>query len=159
MNKLASSLASVLGLAVEILHPVELPREAQNPGRGQYYSTVLLNKLQLLRADESELLLGIVDEDLYVPQASFLFGDADQQSRVAVVSITRLRQEFSGFPENDELFFNRILKESVHELGHTLNLSDCLNPKCVMHSSHKVVEIDLKLAKFCDNCQRKTAIY
>ncbi len=157
-NKLASGLASLLGLTVEILHPLEIPPEAYNPQRGQYYSTIVLNKLQLLKADEKEKILGIIDEDLYTPALSYLFGDADPLSKVAVLSICRLRNEFSGFPENEELMFNRILKESAYQLGRTLNLENCPNPKCVMHQSLKVVDTDLKLAKFCDNCQRKVFI-
>ena len=157
-NKLASGLASLLGLTVEILHPLEVPPEAYNPQRGQYYSTVVLNKLELLKADEKEKILGIIDEDLYVPALTYLFGDADPHSKVAVLSICRLRNEFSGFPDNEELLFSRILKESVYQLGHTLNLENCLNPKCVMYPSTKVVDTDLKLAKFCDNCQRKVLI-
>lgn len=158
INKLASNLASILGISVEIIHPLEIPKEAYNPQRGQYYSKVILNKLQLLKADEKEKILGIIDEDLYSPPVSYLFGDADPPSKVSVVSICRLRNEFSGFPENEELLFNRILKESVYQLGHTLNLGNCNNPKCVMYPSQKVVETDLKLAKFCDNCQRKVLI-
>jgi len=157
-NKLASGLASLLGLTVEILHPLEIPQEAYNPQRGQYYSTIVLNKLQLLKADDKERILGIIDEDLYTPALSYLFGDADPLSKVAVLSICRLRNEFSGFPENEEMMFNRILKESAYQLGRTLNLEKCPNPKCVMHESLKVVDTDLKLAKFCDNCQRKVFI-
>ncbi len=157
-NKLASSLASLLGLTVEILHPLEIPQEAYNLQRGQYYTTVVLNKLQLLKADDKERILGIIDEDLYTPAQSSLFGDADPHSKVALLSICRLRNEFSGFPENEELFFSRIVKESAYQLGRTLNLENCPNPKCVMYPSQKAVDTDLKLAKFCDNCQRKVFI-
>lgn len=158
VNKLASSLASLLGLSVEILHPLEIPQEALNSQRGQYYTTVVLNKLQLLKVDDKERILGIIDEDLYVPAVSYLFGDADPHSKVALLSIYRLKNEFSGFPENEDLVFNRIFKESAYQLGRTLNLENCLNPKCVMYPASRVVDTDLKLAKFCDNCQRKVLI-
>jgi archaemetzincin len=157
VNRLASSLASVWGLAVEILHPMEIPQEAHNPQRGQYYSTVALNKLQLLKADDKERILGLIDEDLYMPAISYLFGDADPLSNVAILSISRLKNEFSGIPENEGLLFDRILKESVYQLGRTLNLENCPNPKCVMYASQKVLDIDIKLPKFCDNCQRRVS--
>jgi archaemetzincin len=157
-NKLASGLASLLGLTVEILHPLEIPQEAYNSQRGQYYTTVILNKLQLLKADEKERILGIIDEDLYTPAHTYLFGDADPLSKVAVLSLCRLRNEFSGFPENEELFFGRVLKESAYQTGRTLSLESCPNPKCVMHTSLQAIDSDLKLAKFCDNCQRKVLI-
>lgn len=157
-NKLASGLASLLGLTVEILHPLEIPQEAYNPQRGQYYATVILNKLELLKADEKERILGIIDEDLYTPALTYLFGEADPLSKVAILSIYRLRNEFSGFPENEELFFGRIVKESAYQIGRTLNLESCPNPKCVMHASIKAVDTDLKLDKFCDNCQRRIFI-
>ncbi|MCI0531704.1 MAG: archaemetzincin [candidate division Zixibacteria bacterium] len=155
INKLSSNLASLLSLTVETLHAMEIPLEAYNQGRGQYYSTVILNKLQLLKLDEKERVLGITEEDLYSPAVSYLFGDADSESKVAVASTFRLKQEFSGFPENEDLFYRRILKEAVHQLGRTFNLDHCPNAKCVMYSSNHIVDIDLKQDRFCDNCKRK----
>jgi archaemetzincin len=64
-----------------------------------------------------------------------------------VVSTARLL-----FGANDELFRARLLKEAVHELGHTLGLDHCSDPRCVMHFSNKLADTDVKGDAYCDRC-------
>jgi archaemetzincin len=71
----------------------------------------------------------------------------------AVISAHRLRQEFYGLPPDRELFRQRVIKEAVHELGHTLNLTHCEDYRCVMASSHAVEWIDLKETTLCAPCR------
>ena len=92
VNKLATNLVSIFNAAVDILQGIRIPQEAYNQQRGQYYSTVILNKLDLLRANPREKILGVIDEDLYVPSLNFVFGEADPLSKVAVISLFRLKQ-------------------------------------------------------------------
>ena len=65
-------------------------------------------------------LLGITQLDLYIPILTFVFGEAQLGGASAVVSYHRLQQEFYGLPQDRDLLANRLLIESVHELGHTL---------------------------------------
>jgi archaemetzincin len=90
--------------------------------------------------------------DLYIPVLTFVFGEAQLSDGGAVVSAHRLRQEFYGMPTNPELLHERLLKESLHELGHTYGLRHCPDYTCVMSSSNAVERIDLKNAEFCPNC-------
>ena len=69
-----------------------------------------------------------------------------------MVSAHRLRQEFYGLPPITELFRQRVIKEAVHELGHTLNLTHCDDYRCAMASSHAVEWIDLKESALCAAC-------
>ena len=50
----------------------------------------------------------------------------------------------------------RLLKESVHELGHTLDLRHCQDYRCVMASSHAVEWIDLRESTLCDSCRSQS---
>jgi len=50
------------------------------------------------------------------------------------------------------LLHERLLKEALHELGHTFGLRHCVDYTCVMSSSNGVERIDLKRAEFCPNC-------
>jgi archaemetzincin len=70
-----------------------------------------------------------------------------------VLSSHRLRQEFYGLPRDPELFRQRLIKEAIHELGHTLNLAHCDDYRCVMASSHAVEWIDLKDSVLCATCR------
>ena len=46
-------------------------------------------------------------------------------SKVAAIYPPRLRQEFYGLEKNEQLFLQRVVKEAVHELGHTFGLGHC----------------------------------
>lgn len=75
--------------------------------------------------------------------------------KVAVVSYNRLREEFYGFQPDGALLQTRLLKESIHELGHTFGLIHCSDYLCVMHSSTGVEEIDVKTERLCESCRSK----
>ena len=70
-------------------------------------------------------ILGVTDVDLAIPMLSFLFGQAQLDGRVAVVSLCRLHQEFYGLPADRGLLRERTVKEVLHELGHTFGLAHC----------------------------------
>jgi len=91
---------------------------------------------------------------LYIPILTFVFGEAQMGGPCAVLSGHRLRQEFYGLPADQRVFRQRVLKEAVHELGHTLNLTHCDDYRCVMASSHAVEWIDLKEEELCPACRR-----
>ena len=131
---------------------------AFDAARGQYHSTAILQQLSPLAAGEDEIrLLGITESDLFVPVLTFVFGEAQLAGRCALVSLHRLREEFYGLPPREELLRERIIKESVHELGHTFGLRHCADWRCVMASTHAVERLDLKGVVFCEACRRVIA--
>ena len=97
-------------------------------------------------------LLGITQLDLYIPILTFVFGEAQLGGNAAVVSYHRLEQQFYGLPPDRDLLANRLLVESVHELGHTLRLTHCQDYQCAMAPSHAVEWIDIKDSGFCEDC-------
>jgi archaemetzincin len=125
-------------------------------GRGQYYSTDILRRLAPL-AKDGERVLGVTELDLFVPVLTFVFGEAQLDGHSALVSFHRLREEFYGLPANGSLLAERLVKEAVHELGHTFGLRHCLDWRCVMSSSHGVELLDVKGEEFCGPCARVVA--
>ena len=55
--------------------------------------------------------------------ALLTFGLARDQK--ALIPLTRLRSEFYRLPEDADLFKRRVLKKTVHELGHGFGLDHC----------------------------------
>jgi archaemetzincin len=137
---------------------IRLPEDSYNPQRRQYNSSALLGKLKALKTEESELLLGVTNVDLYVPGLNFVFGEADTLSGVALMSLTRLRQEFYGLRPDRRLFRERVVKEAVHELGHARGLDHCDYLDCIMYFSNSIGDTDRKGPGFCGPCKERLGI-
>lgn len=126
---------------------------ALDPERRQYWSTAILQRLAIA-SGPGERVLGVTAGDLYVPVLTFVFGEAQLDGNCALVSTARLQEEFYGMPPRRELALERLIKEAVHELGHTFGLRHCVDWRCVMSSSHAVELLDVKEAAFCTLCRR-----
>ena len=123
--------------------------------RHQYHSTLILSHLLKHLPDDGMRIVGITDVDIYIPILTYLFGEAQLHGQGALVSTHRLDTRFYGLPENKPLLYQRIVKEILHELGHTFGLVHCVDYRCVMHSSTYVEDIDLKSSRFCKDCWEK----
>jgi archaemetzincin len=153
LKDLCPAVEDVLCVPCRVL-PVRLdPEFAFHGERQQYHSSEILHRMQSFLTADSWRMLGISAVDLYIPILTFVFGEAQVGGPCAVVSSHRLRQEFYGLPPDHDLFRQRLIKEAVHELGHTLNLTHCDDYRCVMASSHAVEWIDLKESKLCGSCR------
>ena len=131
------------------------PTPSYHAERQQFCSSEILQQMtRLIRAGDWRLL-AVADVDLYIPILKYVFGEAQIGGPCAVVSIFRLRQEFYGLDRDDALLSQRLLKESVHELGHTLGLHHCEDYQCAMASSHAVEWIDLRETVLCEACREK----
>jgi archaemetzincin len=153
LDQLSQRLMRSLQVPIRLRKPWFDPETAFDPSRGQYNSTRLLRMLLDHPSSEAEKILGVTGVDLFTPVLTYVFGEAQLEGRAAVVSIHRLRAEVYGLPPDDSLLFGRLLKESVHELGHSFGLLHCSDPGCVMHASTYAEEIDLKSVDFCTSCR------
>jgi len=129
------------------------PQFAFHGERRQYHSSEILFRMQSFFTDDSWRMLGVAAVDLYIPILTFVFGEAQMGGPCALVSAHRLHQELYGLPADPELFRQRVIKEAVHELGHTLSLTHCEDYRCAMAPSHAVEWIDLKEKALCDACR------
>jgi len=132
--------------------PLPHPDYAYDWRRGQYLADAILARLRTLDLP-AERWLGIVDVDLYTPGLNFVFGQASVGGPAAVIALPRLRQGFYGRPEHTALFHQRVVKEAVHELGHTYGLGHCHDAACVMHFSNSLLDTDRKGDRFCPRCK------
>lgn len=150
--RLTAAIAAAFGYRCEIGEAPFDPAAAFDPERGQHHSTALLDRLVAV-CPGAHRVLGVTAFDLFVPVLTFVFGEAQVGGRCAVVSSFRLREEYYGLPADEELTAERLVKEAVHELGHTFGLRHCDDWTCVMHSTHAVERLDLKTAELCEHCR------
>ena len=153
-DELELALEEVFGIDAEWHTDISLPPSAFDPARGQYLGTPFLEALMHLRRDPKEIMLGVTKEDLYDGGLNFIFGLASPAG-VCVISLKRLDNRFYGLPQDDNLYFKRVLTEAVHEIGHVLGLSHCPNSRCVMHFSNSLADTDKKGYRFCPACAAK----
>ncbi|HKM66302.1 MAG TPA: archaemetzincin [Candidatus Acidoferrum sp.] len=153
VSDLAEGLLLEFAIPCEILSPIPEPSFAFNVARQQHSSTEILASLALRETPDTWRLLAVTTLDLYIPILTFVFGEAQIGGTSAIVSLHRLRDEFYGLPQNLLQLRERLLRESVHELGHTLKLPHCEDYQCVMSPSHGVEWIDLKSGHFCRTCR------
>ena len=130
-----------------------LPAEIFDIKRQQYNSENFLRTLLKTHPADSVRLLGVTTVDLFIPMLTFVFGHAQLDGHVAVVSSARLRQEFYGLPADANLTTRRMVKEAVHEIGHTFGLTHCTDKHCPMSLSTSVLSIDTKETRLCVNCR------
>jgi len=152
--ELKTRLHEAFGCPIDIKDPVPVPEEAFDPRRKQYLSDVFLAKLKAMSKSAGKLL-GITEVNLFTSGLNFVFGQADGEAGVAVISLHLLRQEEYGLPADEQLLKERALKEAVHELGHTFGLGHCPDGSCVMHFSNSLIDTDCKKTYFCSRCQPK----
>ncbi len=142
----------VFGKKVTIGHGLPAPDDAYDQQRKQFAAYPIIDQMQHHKEYHfHDRVLGIVDRDLFVSGLNFVFGLASR--RVAVISVTRLRQEYYGLPSDPALYLKRVRTEAVHELGHTYGLGHCINPHCVMFFSNTLADTDAKSATFCGACR------
>ncbi len=155
LAELAAALARIFRVACRVRPEPLDARFAFDPARQQYHSTAILQRLDGLAGADDIRLLGVTSLDLFVPVLTFVFGEAQLDGRCALVSLCRLREEFYGLPPREELLRERLVKEAVHELGHTFGLRHCDDWNCVMASTHAVERLDVKSAAFCAACTQR----
>ena len=110
------------------LNDNQLPLNLFDKNRRQWKSdNVLLWLLNKNKPGRDNKILAICDFDAYSTGLNFVFGQAQIDGRVSAIYLPRLRQEFYGLKPNKSLFYQRIVKEAVHELGHAFGLEHCNN--------------------------------
>ena len=146
-------LAAAVGARTLRVAPLTDPEYAFDPARNQYSSTLILRDALRRRPSEAAKMLVLTERDLFIPMLSFVYGQAQLDGAVAVLSLARLRQEFYGLPAQPPLFLVRVRKEVLHEMGHTFGLTHCEDRLCAMALSTNIEQLDTKRGAYCDGCR------
>lgn len=151
LKKLEQPFHSYLGLSSKLHRTVlQTPKYAFNKDRNQYHTNAILKRLVPLLEGPSDVILAISDVDLFIPDAAFVFGEADRELRVGILSTFRMKG-------SDEQMSRRFQVEAVHQAGHLMGLSYCEDARCVMFMAQGLPECDRKNLMPCSLCRNELA--
>lgn len=153
LSALAAEIPRTLPLQCRVGAAERLPDGTLDNHRGQYHATRILEHLAA-SGREAFRVLGVTSVDIFTPILRYVFGEAMLPGRAALVSTYRLGVALprEKSPSDRSVFVSRVVKESIHELGHTFGLTHCQNPACTMAASLDTAHIDAKSTRFCYYC-------
>lgn len=141
------------------LDSVDIPKDAHNKARNQYHA---ISFLKIAEKGFGKKNIAITNVDLYASRVNFVFGQAFLNGKACVISTHRLDPNFyandGGYNEdtyvakNRQILIERVKKETIHEIGHTLGLQHCDDCECVMSFSPGIEEVDAKSMDLCEKC-------
>jgi len=152
IEHLREAVASRSGITCVVSPRMDTPEYAYNETRRQYNSKLVLEHLIRCCPSDSFRIIGVTHVDLYITILKYVFGLAQMNGRPAVISTFRLRPQYYDQQSNTGLLQIRLEKTALHELGHTLGLTHCRDRRCVMYSSTRIEDTDLKKPGFCPTC-------
>ncbi|MBN8732256.1 MAG: archaemetzincin family Zn-dependent metalloprotease [Acidobacteria bacterium] len=152
LQRLAGALEAALRVPCRVESGIVDVADLYDPDRRQLRADLLLRKLADGTDAGESRRLGVTAQDLFLPVLTHVFGAGQLTGNCAVVSLYRLREEAYGLPHSQALLEDRLLKEALHELGHTAGLRHCSVWQCVMSCSNGVELVDLKAARYCPHC-------
>lgn len=154
VQRVITELSRILSIKIRIIDLDLDLNKSFSAERNQYYSTQIIAETVNHTADINGKIVVIVDFDIYIPVFTFVFGEAQLNGKHSIVSLCRLHEEFYTGQTDEELLFERTLKEVLHELGHNFGLLHCNNWDCVMHASSIIEEVDIKGNTYCSECRK-----
>jgi hypothetical protein len=90
--------------------------------------------------------------DAVAPGRGEVFGRATVGGGFALVAVRPLQRGTSLSGEGLALLRTRVLKESLHELGHAADRGHCSNVRCLMHPVRDLPGVDARPFRFCSRC-------
>jgi len=140
-----------------IKESLDIPQKSYDKERDQYFASFLLEPLRSYAIDNDYYkILGIFPDVMYSKWLNFIFGQAEfgdeEETRASIISSIRLKIDCDFTKDGLSKYYKRVLKEAVHEIGHTLSLDHCDNT-CVMKYSETLSDTDEKPYNYCSRCQ------
>jgi archaemetzincin len=152
-KRLQDEIQRSLSVKAILMPAIGLPSNAWYAPRHRYWADSILLLLKPLHNIKDNYTLGITEEDISTKkdlQPNWgVMGLGFQPGNCCVVSTYRLYK----YPQTQKQLLEKLLKVSLHELGHNFGLPHCINKNCIMTDAkgkdNLTNEID-----FCPVCRK-----
>ena len=151
IEAVAGEIKQVFGFSAETRPILQDLSFALDNNRNQYHSTAILDRLAANIPPHSVRVLAIAQVDLFIPILTHVYGEAQLGGTACIVSTFRLNEGRSGINISPK-YIDRVVKEAIHELGHTFNLRHCPEHTCIMHYCRNEEDVDRKSDRLCRYC-------
>ncbi|WP_445722608.1 matrixin family metalloprotease [Flavobacterium sp.] len=165
-DSLAKTIASFYTIKTIILPEIDLPKSAFIQVKSaRYRADSIINIQKKQKKDTIDYILGLTHKDIsttkkdksgktkepsYKYEDWGIMGLAYCPGNSCIISSFRLQHK------DEDLYFLRIKKVTIHELGHNLGLPHCPNKKCVMTDAvESIATIDNASLALCSLCKQK----
>jgi archaemetzincin len=149
---IAAHITGYLHLDAEVLSARDQPVSAYDERRFQYNAGTLLKAYEAIPFGDYEKVVAVLNVDLFVPIMSYVFGEARQGGKIALVSLFRLQAGMDDATSSSSRIYERAAKVALHELGHLYNLVHCEDHRCLMHFAGEIEQLDETPPYFCRYC-------
>ncbi len=152
LKVIANHITRCFKLTTQILPLLKQPEYALDKRRLQYNAGIIIETFESMHFSDHDKVIAVLNQDLFIPIFTHVFGEARQGGKCGVVSLFRLEKNPDGSSPLKPLIHERAAKVALHELGHLLNLLHCEHEQCLMHFSGSIEELDETSFHLCEYC-------
>lgn len=166
LDSISAAIKNEYHFDVSILPEINIPEKFfVNVKSPRYRADSLIKYLRTTIPDTVDYIMGITEQDISVtktdengniknPESKYadwgVFGFGYVGNSSSIISSFRIKNT------DEKIFFSRIQKIALHELGHNLGLPHCKNKMCVMCDAAETIHtIDRVNKALCENCRAK----
>ena len=152
LDKMAEKIKRIFGFSTAIDSILQDLSFALDHNRNQHHSTMILEQLAYNIPSNAIRVIAVAQVDLFIPILTHVYGEAQLGGTACIVSTFRLNEGRSAMNVSQK-YIDRIVKESIHELGHTFSLRHCPEDACIMHYCRNEEDVDRKSDELCRYCK------
>jgi len=141
---------STYGVTCMVINGHDLPERFSVKKMNRIVADSIVSHMDKMN-DGKSIYVGLLDDDICTRARGYqywgIFGYSYKSG--CVISSYRMKDSDS------KLTLIRLMKVTIHEIGHSFGLGHCLTPSCIMNDAEKKIStVDKEEMSICPKCKR-----